>query len=75
MSESEALNTITRRAVIGTSAPVFGLRPMRGPLLRTMKDPNDESLTVSPRSSHSVISLKTSSTSRADSARDSPIVR
>src|SRR5215211_5053478 len=52
--------------------PVFGLRPMRSFFLRTMKDPNDESLTVSPSTKPVVISLKTSSTMAKDSDRDSP---
>ncbi len=45
---------------------------MRWPFLRTTKEPNEESFTVSPRSRQSVISLRTSSTSAADSVRDSP---
>ena len=40
----EGLNTITRRGVIGTSTPVFGLRPIRSPLERTTKDPKEEEL-------------------------------
>jgi hypothetical protein len=36
-----------------------------------MKEPKDDSFTVSPRSKQSVISLSTSSTSAADSACDS----
>ena len=47
----DGLNTMTRRGVIGTSTPVFGLRPMRSPFERTTKEPNDDSLTVSPRAS------------------------
>src|SRR5262249_51662706 len=69
---ADGLNTITRRGEIGTSFPVFGLRPSRCPFLRTTKDPNDESLTVSPRSRQSVISFNTNSTNDADSVRDSP---
>src|SRR5262249_49166511 len=69
---AEGLNTITRRGDIGTSVPVFGLRPIRWPFLRTTKEPNEESFTVSPRSRQSVISLRTSSTSAADSVRDNP---
>jgi hypothetical protein len=53
----DGLNTITLRGVIGTAFPVFGLRPMRGPLVRTTNDPNDESFTTSPRSKQSEISL------------------
>ena len=46
----DGLKTITRRGSIGTSTPVFGLRPTRSPLLRTMNEPNEDSFTVSPRS-------------------------
>src|SRR5271169_426637 len=69
---AEGLNTMTRRGEIGTSLPVLGLRPMRWPFLRTTNEPNDDNFTVSPRSRQSVISLRTSSTSVADSVRDSP---
>src|SRR5262249_21994010 len=69
---ADGLNTITRRGEIGTSVPVFGLRPMRWPFLRTTKEPNEESFTVSPRSRQSVISFNTSSTSADDSVRDRP---
>jgi hypothetical protein len=41
---ADGLNTITRRGEIVTSVPVFGLRPMRWFFLRTMNEPNDESL-------------------------------
>ena len=58
----EGLNTMTRRGSIGTSIPVFGLRPMRCPLSRTTKDPNEDSLTVSPRARQSQISARTDST-------------
>ena len=69
---ADGLNTITRRGEIGTSVPVFGLRPMRWPFLRTMKEPNDDSFTVSPFSRQSVISFSTSSTKADDSVRDRP---
>src|SRR5436190_8398973 len=69
---AEGLNTMTQRGEIGTSLPVFGLRPMRWPFLRTTNEPNNDSLTVSPRSRQSVISLSTISTSVADAVRDSP---
>src|SRR5260370_16536070 len=59
---AEGLNTITRRGEIGTSVPVFGLRPIRFPFLRTLNDPNDDSFTVSPFSRQSVISFSTTST-------------
>ena len=42
------LNTITRRGRIGTSSPVFGLRPMRAPFSRTANVPKDEIFTESP---------------------------
>ena len=67
---ADGLNTITLRGVIGTSFPVFGFRPIRGPLLRTTKEPNEDSFTISPSSRRSVISLNTSSTNAADSDRD-----
>jgi bifunctional non-homologous end joining protein LigD len=63
-SVPDALNTITLRGVIGTSTPVLGFRPGRGPLVRTMNDPNEDSFTFSPRSRQSVISFKTCSTTR-----------
>src|SRR5215217_722380 len=69
---AEGLNTMTRRGEIGTSLPVLGLRPTRCPFLRTTKDPNEDSFTVSPRSRQSVISWSTSSTRAADSVRDRP---
>src|SRR5262249_14947822 len=69
---ADGLNTITGRGEMGTSWPVCGLRPMRWPFLRTTNEPKDESFTVSPRSRQSVISFNTSSTSVADSVRDSP---
>jgi hypothetical protein len=37
----EGLNTMTRRGEVGTSLPVFRLRPMRWPFLRTISEPND----------------------------------
>jgi hypothetical protein len=49
----EALKTTTRRAAIGVSTPVFGLRPTRSRLLRTTKVPKDESFMLSPRLSAS----------------------
>src|SRR5258705_10908656 len=72
---ADGLNTITRRDEIGTSVPVFGLRPILRPFLRTMKEPNDDNLTVSPFSRQSVISFKTSSTNADDSLSDSPTCR
>ena len=44
----EGLNTATRRAGIGAGSPVFGLRPIRGPLSRGSKVPKPEILNGSP---------------------------
>ena len=44
----EAWNVTTRRAVIGISSPVFGLRPGRCGLSRSWKLPKPESLTPLP---------------------------
>ena len=41
----------TRRGAIGTSTPVFGLRPTRSPLSRRMKLPKPEILTFWPSAS------------------------
>src|SRR6056297_3425880 len=68
----EGLKTMTRRGSIGTSTPVFGLRPIRSPFSRTTKDPKEDSFTVSPCSSVSQISPSTDSTNWADSVRESP---
>src|SRR3712207_9365089 len=57
---------------MGTSTPVFGLRPTRSPLLRTMNEPKEESFTVSPAARLSQISARTRSTSSADSVRERP---
>src|SRR5262249_45335435 len=62
-------NTSTRRGSIGTSSPVFGLRPTRPPFWRTANEPNDDSFTLSPRMRLSAISSSTRSTSCADSVR------
>src|SRR5437762_1648271 len=40
-----ARKVITRRGAIGTSTPVFGLRPTRSPLSRRMNVPKPEILT------------------------------
>src|SRR5260221_1971782 len=72
LSTCEGRNTSTCRGRIGTSSPVLGLRPMRRPLRRTEKLPNDEILTISPRASASEISRSTVSTRSADSFRDRP---
>src|SRR3546814_9763702 len=71
----DARNTRTRRGRIGTSSPVFGLRPMRSPFSRTEKLPNDDSFTISPRTRASEISFRTDSTSSADSLRERPTSR
>src|SRR6185437_4638919 len=65
-------NTSTRRGAIGTSSPVFGLRPMRCDFWRTANVPNEESFTVSPRDNAAQSSSRMSSTIWADSLRDSP---
>src|SRR5258707_12427513 len=52
----DARKTSTRRGRIGTSCPVFGLRPTRWPLSRTVKLPNDEIFTDSPRAKASTTS-------------------
>jgi hypothetical protein len=39
LRRAEGLNTITGRGEIGASLPVFGLRPMRWPFLRTTNEP------------------------------------
>jgi hypothetical protein len=65
-------NTSTRRGAMGTSVPVFGLRPMRWDFWRTAKVPKEESFTVSPLASASHTSSSMSSTICADSLRDRP---
>src|SRR5262245_46085982 len=67
-----ARKTSTRRGVIGTSWPVFGLRPILWPLSRIPKEPNEDNFTVSPRSRLATISRSTSSTISADSFRGKP---
>src|SRR3989339_231160 len=68
----EARNTKTFLGRIGTSTPVFGLRPIRSPFLRTVKLPKDEIFTFSPFTRVFEISSRTASTSSADSLRDKP---
>lgn len=68
---TDGLNFNTRRDEIGASSPVLGLRPVRGFLSRTTKEPKDESKTFSPRSRQSVISLRTCLTIEVASTRDS----
>ena len=67
-----ARKVITRRGAIGTSTPVFGLRPTRWPLSRRMKVPKPEILTFCPSDSAWHMWWSTRSTSPADSARDRP---
>src|SRR5947207_2276520 len=57
-----AWNVTTRRALIGISSPVLGLRPGRCGLSRSWKLPKPESFTLSPRSSAPRISSKNAST-------------
>src|SRR5690606_32541283 len=57
-----AWKVTTRRAVIGISSPVLGLRPGRCGLSRNWKLPKPDSLTQSPRSSAVRISSKKPST-------------
>src|SRR5690606_35419730 len=57
-----AWKVTTRRAEIGISSPVLGLRPGRWGLSRSWKFPKPESLTDSPRSRASRISSKKVST-------------
>src|SRR5690606_18281371 len=68
----DGLNTRTCRGRIGTSSPVLGLRPIRSFLERTWNEPKEESLTFSPATSASPISVRNRSTSSADSVRDRP---
>ena len=57
---------MTRRGMIGTSSPVFGLRPSRWPLSGPQKLPNDEIFTASPRARALEISLRTNSNKSAE---------
>ena len=61
-SASARAEVTTRRAVIGMSSPVFGLRPGRSRLSRRSKLPNPDSLTGSLRASAMRTSSKKSST-------------
>ena len=63
------------RRDIGTSSPVFGLRPMRSFLSRIWKVANEDSLTLSPRTMALQISSMTISTRDADSVLESPTLR
>src|SRR5262249_42445842 len=68
----EARNTSTLRGRIGTSSPVLGLRPTRGPFDRIEKLRKEEIFTDSPRVRAATISLRTSSRRSADSFRERP---
>src|SRR6185437_7185809 len=57
-----AWNVTTRRALIGISSPVLGLRPGRCGLMRSWKLPKPESLTLRPSSRAVLISSKKRST-------------
>src|SRR5690606_36621314 len=70
-----ARKVITRRGVIATSMPVFGLRPMRSRLSRRMKLPKPEILTFSPPAMALHILARISSTSSRLSARENPSLR
>src|SRR5688572_406861 len=65
----------TRRGAIGTSTPVFGLRPTRSPLSRRMKLPKPDIFTFAPSDRAEHIWCRMRSTMAADSARDRPISR
>src|SRR5215218_397811 len=70
-----ARKVITRRGAIGTSMPVFGLRPTRWPLSRRMKVPKPEIFTLRPSDSEWHMWCSTRSTRLADSERDRPSLR
>src|SRR5690606_29196455 len=67
-----AWKVTTRRAEIGISSPVLGLRPGRWGLSRSWKLPKPESFTHSPRSSAPRISSKKVSTMSLASRLFSP---
>ena len=71
----DGLKTITRRGSIGTSSPVFGLRPMRRPLERTMEGAEGGQLHLLALGDRFDISLSTNSTMEAHSVRDRPTLR
>src|ERR1700722_1594712 len=58
--------------MIGTSSPVFGLRPTRRPFWRTEKVPKPLILTDSPDSNVALTRLNTLSSKSAHSLRDRP---
>ena len=70
LSFPDGLNVNIRRAGIGVGCPVLGLRPIRDPLSRTTKVPNEAICTSSPRSRQVVISARTCSTIAVAFARD-----
>ena len=71
----DALNVMTRRASIGTGAPVRGLRPARSRFVRTMNEPKSCSLSDSPDARVAAISSITRSVRRLASRRDMPSSR
>src|SRR5690606_13528851 len=62
LSFCEAWKVTTRRAEMGISSPVFGLRPGRCGLSRSRKLPKPDNFTLSPRTSAALISSKNVST-------------
>ena len=66
------VNMLHSQVQTGAGSPVFGFRPMRGPLSRTMNVPNEEIFTVSPAASRSAIVSMKPSTSAAASWRVTP---
>jgi hypothetical protein len=71
LSTGEGLNVKTRRGAMGASTRVFGLRPVRSRLPRTLKTPNDDNFICSPRTSAFEISSRTISRYSAARVRDS----
>lgn len=71
----EGRKVSTRRGWIGTSSPVFGLRPTRAVFSRTLNVPKEDIFTCSPRTSASDIWFSMLSTSCALSLRERPTSR
>ncbi len=72
-STGDAEKVKTRRAVVGASIPVFGLRPTRARLQRTLNVPKERSFTGSPRAGASRISAKVTSRISSACRRESPV--
>src|SRR5262249_13592019 len=68
----EALNVSTRRPEMVISAPVCGLRPLRGRFSLTTKFPKPEILTFSPRCRRSFMMAKMDSTTSLASFLENP---